>query len=190
VRDVAQARVTDNRLTNVTFLPFGLGEDTGAEDFYLNINAKSSGTGSFLPDHDPFGSFFEKLEIRNGDAWIKESCLSHVDLIKIDVEGLETEVLSGLRNTISESKPCILFEVSPSSFTKFDALGGIANVFPETYSTYEVVRGRKILFLFQDPAPRLKSCKSLPKRAYGYNVLAVPDRFTEIVAPFVIDKVA
>jgi FkbM family methyltransferase len=185
VRDVAQARVEENGLTNVTFLPFGLGEETGTHDFYLDSNSRNSATGSFLRGHDPHSSFFQKLEIRNGDAWVTESGLSRVDLIKIDVEGFETEVLSGLRNTIFEKEPCVLFEISPSSYRKLEDIGPIDKQFPPGYGIYEIVRGRKIMYLFNDSSPLLKRCTNLPNRAYGYNVLAVPGRFSDVIASLV-----
>lgn len=44
---------------------------------------------------------------------------SHVDLIKIDAEGMEPAVLRGARETIRRSKPDIIIEINPGGLARY-----------------------------------------------------------------------
>ena len=56
---------------------------------------------------------FDKVEIKVGDLELnKEINDKRIGLIKIDVEGLELEVLKGLQKTIKENNPIIILEMS------------------------------------------------------------------------------
>ena len=60
------------------------------------------------------------------DALARELGLSKIDLIKIDVDGYELDVLKGATRVLRESKPVLLIEVAPGTFSggraSFDAL--------------------------------------------------------------------
>ena len=58
------------------------------------------------------------LELARGDDVLCEK----VDFIKIDVEGLELQVLEGLRRTISDSRPPLFVEVENENRAGFEAL--------------------------------------------------------------------
>jgi FkbM family methyltransferase len=47
------------------------------------------------------------------DHWVAERKLSRVDVLKIDVEGLETEVISGAIATLRRCAPVVYFEYIP-----------------------------------------------------------------------------
>jgi len=53
----------------------------------------------------------EEVKARPLDAVIHELSLSHVDWVKIDVEGAELHVLRGFKNGIAKFKPKIIIEV-------------------------------------------------------------------------------
>lgn len=50
------------------------------------------------------------VEITSVDTFIKEREVDAVDLIKVDVEGLEADVLAGMRECVGSYKPNILME--------------------------------------------------------------------------------
>ena len=57
------------------------------------------------------------LEVHPGDALFAEDTF---DLIKIDVEGMEIEVLSGLQQTIRRCRPLLFIEVDETNRTAFN----------------------------------------------------------------------
>lgn len=56
------------------------------------------------------------LEIHAGDMLFEDE---HFDLIKIDVEGMEMEVLAGLEATIARCRPLVFVEVDDANATAF-----------------------------------------------------------------------
>ena len=58
------------------------------------------------------------IEVHPGDAIFADET---PDLIKIDVEGMEMQVLSGLEETIARSRPVILVEVDEENAAGFEA---------------------------------------------------------------------
>ena len=51
---------------------------------------------------------------RIGDEVIEEIGLDKIAMIKVDVEGAEFEVLSGLSSTLKRFRPAVLFELWPN----------------------------------------------------------------------------
>jgi FkbM family methyltransferase len=94
---------------NVVPLNCGLAETTALETFYVAEDdaysgLKDTGRKNILKT--------ETVACFRGDD-VLPNLLSnrHIHLIKIDVEGLETSVLKGLRNTILEHRPVIFCEI-------------------------------------------------------------------------------
>lgn len=106
-----QRFIEDNQLPCHYVFPLGLGQrPTVAE---LQSNGPFDVCASFSREvHFP-GRFERKMLmwIERGDDIIPELPLKRIALIKIDVEGLELEVLRGLERTISERRPFVIFEV-------------------------------------------------------------------------------
>ena len=50
------------------------------------------------------------LPVRNGDAYFAAHAIEDIDLLKIDVEGFELEVLSGLQAIIQRDRPVVILE--------------------------------------------------------------------------------
>jgi FkbM family methyltransferase len=91
----------------VTVHPFGLGKTD--EDLQIHLNPINIGGSSiFNNGHDNTST----IHIKNGDSVL--SNLDKITLIKIDTEGYEVEVLSGLKNTLKNKTPKLIVEYSPS----------------------------------------------------------------------------
>ena len=146
---------------NISLFPFGLGNenkvmDIGLPDYTSSIKDKDdrSNTGrvSLIGINNTISNQTSlKANIVHGDKLLKTMFMSNkVKFIKIDVEGFELEVLSGLYNTINESMPFIQLEANPttmetsntniSNFREFSKL--------HNYSIYILNKG--VLNLIQD----------------------------------------
>lgn len=76
-------------------------------------------TASILPSHPSVGEprpHSSWVPTRRGDELVQELGVGEIAVIKIDVEGFELEVLTGLSDTLSTQKPIILFEVLTNYF--------------------------------------------------------------------------
>ncbi|MFM7244192.1 MAG: FkbM family methyltransferase, partial [Planctomycetaceae bacterium] len=62
------------------------------------------------------GSAFE-VEVRTLDSVINALNVSHVDFIKIDVEGAEIDVLKGSLQTLESHRPTLCIEVCPHTYS-------------------------------------------------------------------------
>ena len=83
-----------NKQKNLTLYQSG----GGSKPFKKKIKGKKNGTF--------------KVRAIPGDDFVKEFNIIKVDIIKIDVDGLDFEVLQGFQEVIKNNKPCIQFELS------------------------------------------------------------------------------
>ena len=101
---------------NAPFQPNEVGND-GAGTFEVQQNA-----GLNLP-------------LRNGDDYLSQWNLPRVDVIKIDVEGHEFQVLTGLKNTLLNYRPIILWEYNASRELETRTIPEIKDHLPPEYET-------------------------------------------------------
>lgn len=81
--------------------------------------------GFFMKEHDRnlgatkmFANSGGSLTVRRGDAVFPDLC---PDLVKIDVEGMELEVLAGLEGLIRRARPVMMVEVNNDNLIDFGA---------------------------------------------------------------------
>jgi FkbM family methyltransferase len=96
-----------NRARNVKSEQMALDKETGEAYLYLNHDRHTS-IGSLIQS----SSAGKKLLIRKTtlDIYCENNSINLIDLIKIDVEGYETNVLQGGLSIILKSRPIILME--------------------------------------------------------------------------------
>lgn len=83
-----------------------LGNENRTIDIHLDKDAENPGAYNLFAEGDKN----YRIECVKGDDFLKNNGISHVNFIKIDVEGYEYEVLKGLEQTIRQSRPIINFE--------------------------------------------------------------------------------
>jgi FkbM family methyltransferase len=111
VRNKLLEKVTRNKLKNVTVYPVALG-DVGAELDFFEPSGANNGSGSFVAGESSGERVVQKLPVRKGDDFLQGGCLPKMDIIKMDVEGFEIRVLSGLHDRLRRDRPVILMEIS------------------------------------------------------------------------------
>ena len=86
----------DVELPNEIYARWPLKESTGAHPLHLGVAVSTEGA-----------------TILSLDSLVTRNNIKRVDLIKLDVDGYESDVLLGATNTIRKDKPVIIFEYSP-----------------------------------------------------------------------------
>jgi FkbM family methyltransferase len=104
-----------NRFENVTVRNVGVGSKRGE----LTLASAAHGLGRATADEkikDSLASGDAEIEflavpVVSLDEEIRDASLPAPDLVKIDVEGLELEVLQGMRETVEHHKPKLFVEI-------------------------------------------------------------------------------
>lgn len=116
---VIRSRLEKNLAANpqlqsrVKVVPFGLGSQSCRRFYYEDPNYRGNGA-LFATDSD------SGIEVISLDEWLAQEQPGKIDVIKIDVEGMEYEVLKGSRHTLEQYQPIIYFETLPIFFTQTD----------------------------------------------------------------------
>lgn len=107
-----QHNIAENNVTNVRCQCFGLGSENSVATLTA---ATDNASGGFLSDCTATldGHLRETVAIKKGDETIREILAGRrVNFIKLDVEGHEVEVLSGLCETIQRDRPTVVLEMN------------------------------------------------------------------------------
>jgi FkbM family methyltransferase len=97
-----------NKHQNVFPLNIALSDESGLKTFYETIDNAYSG---FKDTKRKSIKSVSKILAYNLDDFFNKIELDRIDLIKIDVEGSEQEVVTGMIKTISKYKPVIFCEI-------------------------------------------------------------------------------
>ena len=104
----------DNGFSHASVMPVALSD---REDI-LNIHASGAfdEMASLSPDEGAQrdGLVSTKVPVQIGDKVVNALDINAVSVLKIDVEGLELQVIRGLIKTIKRFKPVLIFEVLPN----------------------------------------------------------------------------
>jgi FkbM family methyltransferase len=174
-----QANVARNRIGNVTIRTVGLGD--APSTLHLKVNRDGNLGASFLTDKPD--ALTQAVPIVVGDHIVGEQVQGKVDFLKVDVEGHELAVFTGLRQTIARHRPIIAFEFHAAERPpgEWDAISAVLGGYvftepmqaPAEASKVDKLRwhlercGRPVLARFTQPE----------QRSYD-NILAFPDSAT------------
>jgi len=101
-----------NNVNNVQIYNFACGDKNGKADFF--INKKSNGCQVIRENTkppNPSKGTISQVSVRILDDVITELNLDNVDFIRMDVEGYELNILTGLKKTLNKHKPIISLEL-------------------------------------------------------------------------------
>lgn len=105
-----------NDLGNVAVVPSALGAAAGVADLRLahGVHTGHNTLGSFAHD-DVVPASVERVPLETLDTVVARLGLPRIDVIKIDVEGGETNVIAGARGVLTSMRPLLMMEVSDSA---------------------------------------------------------------------------
>lgn len=100
-----------NKKANIVIINKGVGQKkgyTGIKEFHEDNYGGTTLDPSILDNGE--------IEITDIDSFTVENQISQIDFIKIDTEGFETSVLSGMKKTLTQYYPDLWVEISHESF--------------------------------------------------------------------------
>lgn len=121
-----------NRLTNVTLVPYGLGDASGI--CTLCVPLKPGGVHRFGLSHmggTAVGELARKEEIAMTtiDRFARKEKLTRLDFLKADIEGWELRMLVGGAETIKRYRPAMMIEFDDARLVRAgDSLSAIWNM--------------------------------------------------------------
>ena len=165
--------VAENGIKNIFIHAYGLGEHNSKKPFF-KPRQDNLGTGSFVADFNPDNSLEGELEIQKGDDAFANENITSVAVIKMDIEGYEKLALRGLRRTLMQHRPIVVFEItinreSPVSIKSPEEL---AALFPGNYE-FLVISARSDALTgayFLEPVDRIVRFD----KAAQYDLVAYP----------------
>lgn len=156
IAEKLRGEISLNGIKNIEVREAALGNAEKEMEFYAPLESSNTGTASLVREHEAAGNRpYKKIKVYNASEYIEGLGLPGVDVIKIDVEGFEKDVLTGLQRVIEKYRPVILMEFSE---TTRDSFGDIADFFSllKGYEISEISCGRPVAFFFNSPSVRLE----------------------------------
>ena len=138
VRESLNSKIYMNKIDNITVHPIGLSDINSNIPFYIS-NENNYSFGSFRGDHDERNDATIDVDVRIGDDVMKERKVDKVDLVKVNAEGVERQVIEGLKQTIEDSRPMIIVEISPTTRKSFGSRDDFESIFPNNYNFYRFI---------------------------------------------------
>jgi FkbM family methyltransferase len=120
-----------NRIDNIFIHPVGLGNKNGQILFFEPPDS-NLGAGSFINREGTINKKYN-LPVVIGDEWLKKIGVSHVDIIKCDIEGYEKQAMLGLKHTLEKNRPIIVMELNLGLEDSFQSLNDFFATFPPDY---------------------------------------------------------
>lgn len=113
-----EASLLKAKHTNVVLHKVGLGSGEAEMDLY--VPSGNVGQGSFLYHQHASNKEIYKCRILRLSDVVKRECIGNIRLIKIDVEGYESEVLTGAHYVLEVIRPdIIILETNEASELRF-----------------------------------------------------------------------
>ena len=105
--------IEDNRLRQVTPLEFGLDESDGSGVVHMSHQSDYANRAATMVGSAE-GQVAAAVATRSIDSFVKERGNERIDLLKVDVDGFETRILKGAKETLAEGKiRHVIIELSP-----------------------------------------------------------------------------
>jgi FkbM family methyltransferase len=117
--DSINRNITLNRLQNVRFFEVAVGGSSGSADLFLtDWDGGSTLSTSAVKTAQPLSR--RTVRVVALDSFIQAEGLRRPDFVKIDVEGVELELLEGMSGTLAETKPVLLYEIDDGDRASFE----------------------------------------------------------------------
>lgn len=150
----ADELVKVNKFEKCTLIPVGLSNKTDAVTLFARN--RTDGSASLIAGFKEVNFRPQKtVVVLNGDYLFSRLGIDSISVIKVDVEGAESEVLDGLKDSLLKFRPYILCEILPV-YDKNSEIGRLRKEKQKNllrtlkdlrYQIYRIMRNGKIVLL-------------------------------------------
>jgi FkbM family methyltransferase len=131
--EILEKNIHSNALQNVEPMNKGLSNESCKSTIYLNLDGNLGGSSI---EHESSNSSHVDISLVRGDDLFSSKDIPQIDFIKIDVEGHEAKVCTGLADTIRLHRPIIALEWNSSQTrTDFESY----NLFESLFKDYLIL---------------------------------------------------
>ncbi|MCY7422569.1 MAG: FkbM family methyltransferase [Chitinophagaceae bacterium] len=106
--------IRKNKLTSFSLIPVGLHYESKIVELYHDTEFASGASmlSNFRVKKERYNQV-QNVSVLAGDKVLEDKNISAISIIKADVEGVELEVMMGLKQSLSKFKPLVLLEILP-----------------------------------------------------------------------------
>ena len=166
IREKLNKNIALNRYSTIQVVPLALSDENKV--IKTNYSESSSNQGTFSIVNEDNGT--NSIECIKGDEYVLENKIENISVIKIDVEGFEYSVLTGLANTILKQKPVIFFEFDTYYIGRDN----------KTIDDYEKLIFEKLEYkIFSIEKNILQPCSTLHSINGMKELMAIPNKFNK-----------
>ena len=130
-----------NNLSNIRFFNIALGEKKAKTKIYLETGA-NKGNASLILSKNITNPIEQEVLMSTADDLLADNNIEKIELIKLDAQGYETNVLSGMKKILIDFRPIIFFEVNPRRNSKKNSQE-MFEIFPQSYKIFGLARKKK-----------------------------------------------
>ena len=130
-----------NNISNIRFFNIALGEKKAKTKIYLETGA-NKGAASLVPSKMITSPIVQEVLMSTADDLLADNNIEKIEIIKMDAQGYEINVLSGMKKILIDFRPIIFFDVHPRRNSKKD-LQEMFGIFPQSYKIFGLDRKKK-----------------------------------------------
>ena len=120
VEQVKKSVSVNKDIHNITIFPFACGVEEGSSKIYLHSSNVGGSSLSSKIGKSATSAPEKELNVRIAKMDSVLGREDHIDVIKIDVEGMEFAVLRGAENMLKKHRPILVIEYSPFFYEQIE----------------------------------------------------------------------
>ena len=128
-----------NNVSNVRFFNIALGEKKGKIKIYLP-SGNNKGIAKIILSEKITDHIEQEVSMLTADDLLADNNIEKIEIIKLDAQGYEYNVLSGMKKILIDFKPIILFD----QFHKKNDVPKVLEIFPRSYKIFGLARRKKV----------------------------------------------
>ena len=128
-----------NNISNVRFFNIALGEKKDKTKIYFPSGA-NKGISKIISPEKLKNHIEQEVLMLTADDLLTDNNIEKIEIIKLDAQGYEMNVLSGMKKILMDFKPVILFD----HVHKKENFSKILDIFPQSYKIFGLVQRKKV----------------------------------------------